>query len=180
MATGSDRLVEVHLRGGTSASKASGWATLGDERTSVEAPSADAVTPDAGVRPATSDEVLRLALCWFIGWRHMGCYHPDEQAFGRRRLDATAWVIDDVDSWLHRQAPLPELSAQRDRYLAMFVAFEGRELRLEAYERAVSALSRPSIEQLTGGVFLSGGAGERCMLACAPVRPAKRARRERR
>ncbi len=180
VATESDPLVEVHLRGGTNAAGTAGWATLGKERTSVHAPPADARTQDARVRPAAAEEVLRLALCWFIGWRHTGCYHPDEQAFGHRRLDATAWVIDDVDPWLERGAALPDLSDPRDESLAVFVAFEGRDLRLEAYQRVVSALSRPSIGELTGGVFLSGGSGERCMLAYAPLRLAKRARRGRR
>jgi hypothetical protein len=177
VATEADPLVEVHLRGGTNGSGTAAWATLGKERTSVHAPPADARTQEAMIRPATPEEVLRLALCWFIGWRHLGCYHPDEQAFGHRRLDATAWVIDDVDPWLERGSALPDVSGPRDESLAVFLAFEGRDLRLEAYQRVVSALSRSCIGELTGGVFLAGGSGERCILACASLQPVKRARR---
>lgn len=157
MAAAADPLVEVHLNATSTGAVA--WATLGEARTSLRRAGADA-EQGGGVRPATTIETLRIGLHWLLGWQHMGCFHPDERAFFWPRVDAETWVVDEVEDWVKCGAPFPcGVPA------ALFVAFEGRDVRLATCERVTQALT--GIDEVTGGVFLTDRPGTRCMMACA-------------
>jgi len=157
MATPADPVVEVHLKAASDGVVA--WATLGEARTSVRRVREDAER-GGGIRPATTLETLRIGLHWFVGWQHMGCLHPDERAFFWPRIDAEAWVVEEVEAWIEAGAPFP-----RGVPAAVFVAFEGRDVRLATWERVTNALS--GVDEVTGGMFLTERPGARCMMGCA-------------